>query len=75
MLVLARRPGQAVQIGDEVTVTVLSVQGHGERAVVRLGIEAPPGLPVARREVYLAVLAENRLASETPPDTHEEKKD
>jgi carbon storage regulator len=62
MLVLARRKGEAVMIGDAVTVTVLSVQGHGDRAVVRLGIQAPAGLPVARQELYLAIQEENRRA-------------
>jgi carbon storage regulator len=63
MLVLARRVGEAIMIGDDVTVTVLSVEGRGGRAVVRLGIAAPRGLTVARREVYLEIQEENRRAS------------
>lgn len=63
MLVLARRVGEAVMIGDAITLRVLSVEGHGRRAVVRLGIEAPPGLPVARQEVYLSVQEDNRRAT------------
>ena len=73
MLVLARRPGEAVMIGDGITVTVLSVEGRGKKAVVRLGIDAPRGLPVARRELYLKVQEENLLAGQesAPPELQE----
>jgi len=48
MLILSRRTGESVKIGDDVTVTVLSVKG-GE---VRLGFTAPPNVAVHREEVY-----------------------
>ena len=41
MLILARRPGERVVIGDEVMITVMEVSGH----TVRLGIAAPDGVP------------------------------
>ena len=48
MLVLTRKPGQSILIGDEVEVQVLSVAGEK----VRLGITAPPEIAIFRNEVY-----------------------
>jgi carbon storage regulator len=48
MLILSRRIGEAVIIGDEVSVTVLSING----AQVRLGVNAPRNVPVHREEIY-----------------------
>lgn len=59
MLILTRRPGERVVIGDDVTVTVMEVTGQ----TVRLGIAAPKGLPVYREEIWLAVQAENQAAA------------
>jgi carbon storage regulator len=59
MLILTRRPGERVVIGDEVLVTVMSVSGH----TVRLGISAPQGVPIYREEIWLAVKEENRAAA------------
>lgn len=47
MLILTRRAGEVVRIGDDVKVTVLSVRGN----VVRVGIDAPKSVPVNRQEV------------------------
>jgi carbon storage regulator len=60
MLILTRRPGERVVIGDEVLVTVMSVSGH----TVRLGIDAPSGVSIYREEIWLAVKEENRAAAE-----------
>lgn len=54
MLVLTRRPGETLMIGDEVTVTVLGLNGEQ----VRLGIEAPRSIEVHREEVYERIKAE-----------------
>ena len=54
MLILTRRIGESVNIGDEVTVTVLGVK----RAQVRLGFSAPPVVAVHRKEVYERIQAE-----------------
>jgi carbon storage regulator len=64
MLILTRRPGERVVIGDNVLVTVMAVSGH----TVRLGIEAPSGVPIYREEIWLAVREENRAAAEAAPD-------
>ena len=48
MLILTRRVGETVMIGDEVTVTVLGVKGNQ----VRLGVNAPREVTVHRQEIY-----------------------
>ena len=63
MLILTRRPGERVVIGDEILVTVMAVSGH----TVRLGIEAPQGIPIYREEIWLAVMEENRAAAAAAP--------
>ncbi len=64
MLVLTRKSGERLMIGDEVMVTVLDV-GRGQ---VRLGITAPKGMTVHREEIYLRVLEENRQAARVDTD-------
>ncbi len=59
MLVLSRRPGEALVIGDGIRVVILSVEG--ER--VRVGIEAPREVPVLRAELAEAVSEENTRAA------------
>jgi len=58
MLILTRRPGESVKIGDEVTVTVLAVKGNQ----LRLGFTAPQNVAVHREEIYERIQAE-RLAN------------
>jgi carbon storage regulator len=62
MLVLTRRVNESIVIGDNITITVVAVQGHGAHAQVRLGIAAPRETAVLRQEVYEAVRSENRRA-------------
>jgi carbon storage regulator len=64
MLILTRRPGERVVIGDEILVTVMGVSGH----TVRLGIAAPGGVPIYREEIWLAVREENRAAAAAQAD-------
>ncbi len=59
MLVLTRRVGESVVIGDDVVVTVLEVKGD----VVRVGVQAPRSIRVHRAEVYAAVVEANRAAA------------
>jgi len=64
MLILARRTGERVVIGDEILVTVMEISG----STVRLGIEAPQGISIFREEIWLAVKEENRAAAEVSAD-------
>jgi len=62
MLVLTRRRGQVVRIGDDVEVVLLAVQGDQ----VRLGIRAPRDISVVRGELLDQVREENRAAAQAP---------
>ncbi len=62
MLVVSRRAGESVVIGDDVTVTVLEVRGD----VVRIGIDAPRSVAVHRAEL-LAQLAQSNQEAASPP--------
>ena len=55
MLILTRRVGESVVIGDEVTVTVLGVKGNQ----VRLGVDAPREVSVHRQEIYERIQGED----------------
>jgi carbon storage regulator len=54
MLILTRRPGESVKIGDDITVTVLGIRGNQ----LRLGFTAPHEVTVHREEVYKRIQAE-----------------
>lgn len=58
MLVLTRKPGQGIMIGDDVRITLVEVKGD----TVRIGIDAPRTTKVYRQELYEAVRQENREA-------------
>ncbi|MDD2944065.1 MAG: carbon storage regulator CsrA [bacterium] len=68
MLVLTRKPGQAVYIGDDIRITLMEIRGNQ----VRLGVEAPSSVRIYREEIYLQILEENKQAlqhtSEIPGD-------
>lgn len=59
MLILTRKLGESITIGDNIKVSVLGI--HGRQ--VRLGIDAPLDVVVHREEVYVKIQAENRKAS------------
>jgi carbon storage regulator len=63
VLVLSRRIGESVVIGNDVVVTVLEVRGD----IIRLGIDAPREVTVHRQEVFEAIEAANQAAAS--PDT------
>ncbi|MEV6852111.1 carbon storage regulator CsrA [Actinoplanes sp. NPDC051411] len=64
MLVLTRRAGESVMIGDNVIITVLEARGD----VIRLGIQAPRDVQVHREEVYRELQAANREAASPTED-------
>jgi carbon storage regulator len=71
MLILTRRVGEAVMIGDDVSITVLDVKGHQ----VRLGIDAPRSVAVHREEVYQRIKLEQAGEGgppEPPAQAHDE---
>ena len=64
MLILTRRVGETVMIGDEVTVTVLRVKGNQ----VRLGVNAPKTISVQREEIFHRMKQEGAEGAETNRD-------
>ena len=64
MLVLSRRVGESITIGDDVVVTVLEVRGD----VVRVGIEAPRSVPVHRTELLVELQESNQQAASPSED-------
>lgn len=61
MLILGRRPGDAIAIGNGIRVVLLACDHRG----ARIGIEAPDDVTILREEIVLAVTDENRRASES----------
>ena len=59
MLILTRRVGETLMIGDEVTVTVLGVKGNQ----VRIGVNAPKNVSVHREEIYERIKKEQSDSS------------
>ena len=68
MLVLTRKLGEVIRVGDTVTVRVLEVKGNQ----VRLGVEAPADVRIYREEVYLAIRKENEEAAAAERTTLDE---
>ena len=59
MLVLTRKPGERLVIGDNIVITVVEIKGDN----IRIGIDAPREVKVYRGEIYDAIVAENRQAA------------
>ena len=57
MLILTRRVGETIMIGDDVTVSVLGVQGNQ----IRIGVNAPKDIDVHREEIYKRIQNEKKL--------------
>lgn len=58
MLILTRRPGESIHLGDNIKITVLSAKGKQ----IKLGLEVPGDMPVYREELYRKVKEQNRMA-------------
>lgn len=59
MLVLTRKVGESIAIGDQITIKVLEVKGTN----IRVGIEAPADFRIYREEIYVKVKEQNHLAA------------
>ena len=64
MLVLTRKSGESITIGDDVRVFIQEVRGNQ----VKIGIQAPPHIAVHREEIYLRIQEENRRAATVTQD-------
>jgi carbon storage regulator len=64
-LIITRRAGQKVMLGDDITVHVMEVVGNS----VRIGIEAPKSLPVYREEIWAAVKEENQASAKAEAES------
>ena len=62
MLILSRKPGDAILVGDGIRIVVVS----SDRGGVRLGIEAPADVTILREEIVQQIAEENRRANESP---------
>ncbi len=67
MLVLTRKPGEQIMIGDGIVITVLEGRGDG----VRIGIDAPRGISIQRKEVIEAIASANLAAANAGPGTED----
>jgi carbon storage regulator len=59
MLVLTRKTGESIQIGDNIEIKVVSIQGDQ----IKLGIDAPKHIDIHRKEVYVSIQEQNTEAS------------
>ncbi len=59
MLILSRKNGEAIQIGDDIEIVVKSISGDQ----VKIGINAPRNVEIHRKEIYLDIQAENTAAT------------
>ncbi|WP_163144135.1 carbon storage regulator CsrA [Bacillus sp. 22-7] len=61
MLVLTRRLKESIMIGDDIEISILSIEGDQ----VKLGISAPKNVDIHRKEIYLSIQQENSSATQT----------
>ncbi len=59
MLVLSRKQGQSIVVGNDIIITVKEIRGRN----VRLSIQTPPNVPVFREEIHREIMEENRRAA------------
>jgi carbon storage regulator len=61
VLIITRRAGERIMVGDDIVVEIMETVGNS----VRVGIRAPRSVPVYREEIYMAVRDENRAAADS----------
>ncbi|MBS4178281.1 carbon storage regulator CsrA [Lederbergia citrea] len=64
MLVLTRKKGESIQIGEDIEITITSIKGDQ----VKIGINAPKNVEIHRKEVWVDIQSENAAASEEVSD-------
>lgn len=70
MLVLTRKKGQSIMVGDDVEISVVDINGDA----VRIGIKAPKDVSIFRREIYEAIQEENIRAAKAAAEMAEKLK-
>lgn len=68
MLILTRKSGEGIRIGDSITIRIIEIRGNQ----VRLGVEAPKNISVHREEIYELIQDQNTLAAQSSPVDPEE---
>ncbi|USK49566.1 carbon storage regulator CsrA [Bacillus sp. CMF12] len=61
MLVLTRRLKESIMVGDDIEISIISIEGDQ----VKLGISAPKNVDIHRKEIYLSIQQENSSATKT----------
>jgi carbon storage regulator len=68
MLILTRKSGEGIRIGDSIVLRIIEIRGNQ----VRLGVEAPKNISVHREEIYELIQEQNTLAAQSSPVDPEE---
>ena len=64
MLIITRRPGERIMLGDDTTIHIMEIVGNS----VRVGVQAPKSVPVYREEIWAAVKEENQASARAEAD-------
>ncbi|MEM2144975.1 MAG: carbon storage regulator CsrA [Candidatus Jordarchaeaceae archaeon] len=67
MLVLSRKKGESIRIGNNIIISIVERYGNS----VRIGIQAPPEVPVYREEIYQKIVQQNQLAISVKEEAEE----